>query len=188
MPKRKKKRNPVKRVPPAIGPAVAGARERMAALYEAIAPDAEKRYGSRGKEVAARTAWAKFKTEYRKQAGKWVKRKNPAPMDPHKRRVRKNDAASQGNAVGRAARAFEKFHWGLKPKKIKEVKIDVPEAAHSLGELREIVYYTEKGNEGPGLYHHKFESPYADLCSGPDGKMLFTVGGGFKVKPEGIVG
>jgi len=180
---KKKSKNPGGRVPPVIGPAVAEARERMSELYEAIAPKAIKQYGKRGKEVAARTAWTQFKREYRKVAGRWIKRKNPLPADPAKRGKHKN---ADGPVVA-AARMFEKAHWGLRPKFGSNKKINVPKAVAQIGKLTAIEYETAKGNEGKGVYRHVFSAPLPDLCSSPDGKQLFILGGGYKVKPEGIV-
>jgi hypothetical protein len=63
-----------------------------------------------------------------------------------------------------------------------------------LGELAEIGYLTDKGDDGPGLYVHEFDEERPPiLCYGKDstGKMGLVIARGhskYTITPRGIVG
>ena len=90
----------------------------------------------------------------------------------------------------KATTMYKDFHWGKDVDKI--TKMEAPEPPRvlvALGYLRSVTYQTQKeGDEGDMFYIHAFERPFPILCTDPEGKHLFIVGGGFKVKKEGIVG
>lgn len=101
----------------------------------------------------------------------------PAPDAPT---VRRNPAAS-----------YEAFHWGLPEDSETRAEHhgDVGEGERLIvaGELVSLTYYTEKGDEGPGNYKHKFEEPRPLLTYKQNGSLIIT-GGAYRVTARGIVG
>ncbi len=109
----------------------------------------------------------------------------------------KNIKKSGLQLTGKIKREFEKatklykdFHWGKNVNKITKLKApEVPKVVAILGYLRGVTYQTtKKGDERDVFYIHAFEKPFPILATDPEGKHLFILEGGFKVKEEGIVG
>lgn len=101
----------------------------------------------------------------------------PAPEAPTVRR--QNPAPS-----------YEVFHWGLPvDQKIRAMAptLKAGEELQGVGELVAVAYYTEKGDEGPGVYEHKFKRPRPLLSYKQNGFLIIT-GGGYRITPRGIVG
>ena len=168
--------NPGRRriLPPALGPASAAAVSRMKEIWTALESreiEFKRRYGSRAKEIEARTAWTEFKKDFCKRAGRWV-RKNPADADE----------------VEAGKKLYEKFHWGREADKQDRGQMQISKVVASLGPIRAIEYEAKKGKNGkPTIWRHSFKRPYPILTSSPDGKQLYITGGGYAVRPEGII-
>lgn len=63
----------------------------------------------------------------------------------------------------------------------------VPDAMAVIGELHAVVYSTVRDGK-PELYRHEFrKSSRPLLCSGPDGKSLWIIGGEYEFTERGIV-
>jgi len=85
-----------------------------------------------------------------------------------------------------AAQAFERFHWGEKPKRVKKVRLPSYSAGvFELGKLRAVEYETTKGGER-AIWVHQFERPYPSLTGTPSGKLGPIVGGGAFITERGI--
>jgi hypothetical protein len=84
---------------------------------------------------------------------------------------------------------YTKFHWGVDPDKIFVADdVKVPKVVYMLGYLKAVIYTTKKqGDEGETDYIHYFKKPLPILCADVNGNQLYIVGGGYKVKEEGIV-
>lgn len=81
---------------------------------------------------------------------------------------------------------FVKFRESA-PKKAKVVKVNVPSALMVVGHCEYIGYRTTHGRDLT-LYEHEFvEGSRPLLCSSPDGKQLFLLGGRFEFGERGIV-
>ena len=64
----------------------------------------------------------------------------------------------------------------------------IPRVLVGLGELRGLIYKSDKGQQGrPQTYIHFMEEP-ARLASDPEGKQLYIIGGNYKVTARGIDG
>ena len=99
------------------------------------------------------------------------------------------DAARRQAQVALASGLFEQFHCfaptavvpGRHPRK-------VPPVLMRLGELRGLIYRSDRGQCGrPRTFIHFFESPPLLTCD-PVGERLHIVGGRYRVTPHGIEG
>lgn len=102
------------------------------------------------------------------------------------------DGASAGPAKAvrsnRASAAYQKFHWGRKPKKTKRVNLpSYDQGLFALGRLRAVEYETKKGDDD-AIWVHKFEQPYPILTGTPSGKLGPIIGGGHFITARGIEG
>jgi len=180
-----------KHVPPKIGKAVPGAKQRMAELYEAIISSPEiNKYGPRKKAVAAATSWKQFKKEYVKKNGVWVK-VNPgwkAAKKAIKKKLHKKVAKKKRRNpdMTEAERRFEMFHEGDAPTVEEEKKINVPDLLVDMGELVALTYRTHKDGK-VAVWEHEFDS-CPQLACGPNGKNIQIIGGKYTVTERGIVG
>lgn len=85
-----------------------------------------------------------------------------------------------------AVALFESFRE-RKPRHIRTVNFDVPEAVAVIGFVEAIDYKTTHGNE-PTLYRHKFAAGSRPLlCASSDGKQLLLLGGAYHFTERGIV-
>jgi hypothetical protein len=93
----------------------------------------------------------------------------------HPRRTKENPSAWA---------LYEAFH-GDEPKELIHAHASaIPRKVWALGEVVAIVY-KRPGERVP--YEHVFHKPHPLLVSDRDGKRLFLVGGGYRVKHVGIV-
>lgn len=89
----------------------------------------------------------------------------------------------------RAAAEFQAFHWGSEPSGLVHARAPAIEPGTvlvKLGSLVEVHYRTHKGATR-ATWWHAFRSPLPVLASTLDGQLV-VVGGGYRVRPEGIVG
>lgn len=109
--------------------------------------------------------------------------------NPKARTKRKRNPAAKASTEARALRTFRKWHQ-FDPKAITQVKGSraIPARLVKLGEIPEIVYRSDKWSGKPQTYLHKCGNPRPLLCTDPDGKRLFIVGGRLRVTARGIVG
>ena len=96
-----------------------------------------------------------------------------------------------GASAALARVRYVETHWGLAGKDVAPTPIECADPTCGvltlLGSLREIVYFTEKRNDGgPAEYAHKFNRPHPELLYSSGG--LVIGGGGYKVGIRGIVG
>jgi hypothetical protein len=91
----------------------------------------------------------------------------------------------------RAAKLFEDLHWGIAPKKVRQVrKPHAGAALAELGQLEAVEYSTTKKGDGPSVYHHKFGEEGGrrpTLAVDPETRDLHIVGGSYTVEQRGIV-
>jgi len=91
---------------------------------------------------------------------------------------------------GKTLKRYKTFH-DLEPKDVQVKKIKtrmIPKELIALGDLREIVYLSDKWDNKKRAYVHKFKKPYPKLLTNQGGDQLYILGGKYKVKSEGIVG
>ena len=99
---------------------------------------------------------------------------------------------SQNNpsaAIAEGMKLFGKFH-GFEAGRVTNVQINtkIPGQLVQIGVLKEIVYHSDKDSPGKlKRYLHDFKKPFPVLCTDVKGNRLFILGGGYKVKAEGIV-
>ena len=100
--------------------------------------------------------------------------------------MRKRPARSNPDS---APEFYKKFHWGRRHQRTKRVALAKPaRELVQLGELHAVTYTAKKGRRAAADYHHEFESPKPVLAANPKTKELHIIGGGYDIKPEGIVG
>ena len=93
-------------------------------------------------------------------------------------------------AVGRALKLSRAWH-GAEAERIsvRSVPDGSPSVLVELGELTDIGYRSGKWGHRPGRYYtHRTRRPRPSLCATPDGRQLVVVGGGIRVRSEGLVG
>jgi len=95
-----------------------------------------------------------------------------------------------GAGAGKAAVRYRLTHWGLGGKSARPVAMRAADPTCGvytlLGELRSVVYFTEKGGDGgPAEYEHEFSRPRPELLYSDGG--LVIAGGGYHVSARGIV-
>jgi len=102
------------------------------------------------------------------------------------RRRKRNPAVPQ---LSQAAQMFRRFH-GFDPKTVTSVagERSIPRTLVRLGDLVEVSYRSNKFDRKTRDYVHKFGTPRPTLCTRPDGRGLFIVGGRFRNTARGIVG
>lgn len=92
--------------------------------------------------------------------------------------------------MNKAVRAAVALFMGFrekKPKRVKVVQVDIPEAVAVIGHVTEICYRTTHGDETV-YYRHPFqEGSRPLLCSSPDGRQLLLLGGRYEFGERGIV-
>jgi hypothetical protein len=94
------------------------------------------------------------------------------------------------NAMIRARRDFEAFHWGDESTEILDAQ--APELHEGdvlvvLGKLRAVEYDTAKKGQDATWCHQFDEDDQPRLCATADGQLVI-VGGSYRVTPRGIVG
>ena len=101
------------------------------------------------------------------------------------------EAVSQGwDASFQTAQAlFERFHSFSPPNMLRrQCPRLMPKILVNLGELRGLIYRSDKEQCGrPRTFIHFMETPPL-LASDPEGKQLYIVGGNYRVTSRGIEG
>jgi putative peptidoglycan binding protein len=124
-------------------------------------------------------AWLATKTKIGRRAARRLRFANP-------RRGR------GGRADRRAAKFYEDFHWGRKPRRMRRVRLSaVPRRLVKLGVLEAVTYSAKKGADALADYIHHFGeggTRKPTLAADPVTKRLHIVGGGYDVRKEGITG
>lgn len=97
--------------------------------------------------------------------------------------------AGKTSELHRAAQLYERFHC-FPARSINRVRWHqrVPRMIVDLGELRALVYRSDRGRKGrPQTYIHFMETPPRLACDAW-GKQLFILGGRYRVTERGIEG
>jgi hypothetical protein len=82
--------------------------------------------------------------------------------------------------------AFEAFHWGEKPNRVKKVRLPSYDGGiYELGKLRAVEYETTKGGER-AIWVHGFSRPFPSITATSRGKLGPIVGGRAYVTERGI--
>ncbi len=89
----------------------------------------------------------------------------------------------------RAHHLFERFHnFPAGGHVIERCPRVIPEVLTHVGELRGLIYSSDRWSPGrPRTYIHFMETP-PRLASSPEGTQLYIVGGRYRVTPRGIEG
>jgi hypothetical protein len=93
------------------------------------------------------------------------------------------------SSVARARELFERFHSFAPPQTVrKRCPRLMPKVLVNLGELRGVIYSSDKEQCGkPRTFIHFMETPPL-LASDASGKQLYIVGGNYRVTARGIEG
>jgi hypothetical protein len=93
------------------------------------------------------------------------------------------------SGLDKGRQLFQKFHSFAPPRIIRASCSRVmPRVLVNLGELRGLIYRSDKGQCGrPRTFIHFMETPPRLACD-PSGKQLYIVGGNYRVTPRGIEG
>jgi hypothetical protein len=96
-----------------------------------------------------------------------------------------------GAADSHARQAYQAFHWGIAPKRMRRVRTArAPRALAELGKLEAVTYATHKRGDGPSSYEHHFGEEGGrrpSLAVDVDSGELHIVGGDYTVEDRGIV-
>jgi hypothetical protein len=99
--------------------------------------------------------------------------------------------ADQGcnSSLKTAHELFERFHSFAPPKTLRrQCPRLMPKVLVNLGELRGLIYRSDKEQCGrPRTFIHFMETPPL-LASDPEGKQLYIIGGNYRVTSRGIEG
>jgi hypothetical protein len=92
-------------------------------------------------------------------------------------------------SLRKACELFEQFHcypaWRLAKLACKR---EIPRLLVRVGELRGLIYRSDRGQQGcPRTFVHFLESP-AELACDARGGQLYILGGNYRVTPRGIEG
>lgn len=127
-----------------------------------------------------------------------------APKKPRRAAARKKSAKPRARARGRknpgaprtetqlmdqARRTFRMWH-DFDPSDVVMMKPagrTIPRVLVKLGEIPTFVYSSDKWTGKRELYEHATRKPYPVLCTGPDGKGLYILGGRTRVTERGLV-
>ena len=91
--------------------------------------------------------------------------------------------------LNRARNLFERFHR-FAPREIRRARCRrlVPPVLMHVGELRGLIYRSDRGRCGmPRTFIHFLRTP-ARLACDPEGRQLYVLGGDYRVTPRGIEG
>jgi hypothetical protein len=89
----------------------------------------------------------------------------------------------------KAGETFEQFHC-FAPWEVQRVRFArvVPKVLVQLGELRGLIYGSDRGQRGrPRTFVHFLETPALLACDAA-GRQLYVLGGNYRVTPRGIEG
>jgi len=95
----------------------------------------------------------------------------------------------KAQGFGHAAQLFEDFHCFRPPSLMRyRCRRAIPRVLVSLGELRGLIYRSDRGRRGyPRTFIHFLEEP-AGLACDPTGRQLYILGGSYRVTRRGIEG
>jgi hypothetical protein len=103
--------------------------------------------------------------------------------------INESDIAGAGTDAKKAAEFYEAIQWGKKPDKVIELgDMSAPKWLVEIGDLKSVIYDSDKGGEGKESYIHHFKKPLPKLSTDPEGRRLFVAGGGYHTNWRGIVG
>lgn len=103
--------------------------------------------------------------------------------------INEEDVAGGGPGAKKAAEFYESIQWGKKPDKVIELgDMSAPKWLVEIGDLKSVIYDSDKGGEGKDSYIHHFKRPLPKLATDPEGKRLFVAGGNYYTNWRGIVG
>lgn len=106
--------------------------------------------------------------------------------NPSKRR---RATKAKPSAKDQAKKMFKKWHQFESTRTVRmKGSRSIPARLVKLGELPEIVYRSDKWTGKQQLYLHKTGKPRPLLCTDPEGKRFFIVGGRMRATARGIVG
>jgi hypothetical protein len=103
---------------------------------------------------------------------------------------RRRNPSLESAAMTRARREYEAFHWGNRPSGARAVKAPHAEGPLvAIGKLVALEYKCAKGGKKKRVYRHEMgeESGRQPTLAYDRKKKLHIVGGGYRIKPEGIV-
>lgn len=102
-----------------------------------------------------------------------------------RRATRRNPSAAD---LRRATKTFQMWH-GFGPSDLERVRADrqLPRVLVKMGELAAVEYLSNKWTGRTERYRHVLKKPRPLLCTGPDAKGIFVVGGRAKVTERGLV-
>lgn len=101
--------------------------------------------------------------------------------------IRSNEPGN--SSLDMARQLFERFHSFAPPRTLhRRCRRLMPEVLVNLGELRGLIYSSDKEQCGrPRTFIHFMDTPPL-LASDPRGKQLYIVGGNYRITPRGIEG
>lgn len=108
--------------------------------------------------------------------------------NPSKRRA-SIKSKSKPTAADKAKKMFKKWHAFESTRTVRmKGSRSIPARLVKLGEMPEIVYRSDKWTGKQQTYLHKTGKPRPLLCTDPEGKRFFIVGGRMRATARGIVG
>lgn len=94
-------------------------------------------------------------------------------------------------AAKKAAALYRELHWGIKPRRLRKVRVERrPTELAELGKLKSVTYDTSKRGDGPSSYTHQFGEEGGrrpSLAVDTATRRLHIVGGDYRVESRGIV-
>lgn len=92
-------------------------------------------------------------------------------------------------ALRSAGQLFDRFHCFAPARVIREpCRRVIPRVLVHVGELRGLIYRSDKKSRGrPQTYIHFMETP-ARLACDPEGRQLYIIGGNYRITERGIDG
>lgn len=99
--------------------------------------------------------------------------------------VRRNPSVR--GALATARRTFKRWHL-FEPAELTRIAArSIPRVLVKLGELPTIFYRSNKWEGRQVDYRHATKRPFPWLCTGPDGRGLYIIGGRTRVTARGLV-
>lgn len=104
-------------------------------------------------------------------------------------RARGRHCAPEPESLRRASDLFERFHCYSSDRVLRtHCSRTIPELLVHVGELRGLIYRSDRGQRGqPRTFVHFLETPARLACDVP-GRQLYILGGYYRVTPRGIEG
>lgn len=96
-----------------------------------------------------------------------------------------NGAVLRPASAREAVAAYERFHWGNKPKRVIKTRLPSFDRLFELGKLLKVEYLAKKGKED-AIWVHAFSKPYPSLTGTPRGRLGPIVGGAAYITERGI--